>query len=1457
MTTFPGDNTNIPKRLTECLEYQPLNFLVPKSGLCELLRSSLHITPVPDEIVFGEQEAINDTDNERSGPIEPFELKEGLKIHFRAIEPVEGNGKDDSRDLFEGLSEGARDFLNTACLEDFGKRSHSSDDEEYQEKDSRDLNGSNGVERVSVDVELRMSSKKRKAGPREASLDQSAMLSRYVEELNEIVSEIKAIENMSDDTDRMYWTRVDNSRSISDACLERIVIILKNVSKSEEFSGNFDHAALSLLLRACSESIDAILKAEDFSVFTNAAFKCVSIILMVFLLDMEDKRLYLERYLVSAILFLQRVSGDLSEDSRSNIATADNCLQLRSALSLLSFYVHKKSLQEEELITKLVYLLCDLLTFNPIQIQGMARLSTWLESLKRESSAGLISLFQKLPSQRHFILDELLYRLDTLPTNRVQKKLQKVDNRLFATHLYVSIIRMLQSINSTSYRPKPDDVSEQTVDEFLQKFKEQQMQLSLLIEHVNQSVISKSFMTNATKRYILDNYVQDLTAMVVYPSWSIAESLLASLLKMMLLIFSPSNQNHSVKEASVLQVITSIGSVVQEIKLKGKEAGGLTLASIHKSPQLLNTVLTHFNLCSSSQTKNNDEHVSLWERRMACLVALSDVEESGSELEKMTTDAIAHFLKENLNDACEEDLRQDCDSVQNGQLNYFAVLQTSELVNLFDPYVKLVLSLLDKQKAKLKSGAIKCLGPLIAKDPELLTVPSVRNVIEQQLRDSSPSVKSAILDLLGSVHFSKLYRLINLNFDDESTLVRKQVLRLNLEIYDSVTDVSIKAFVASRILRRTEDEEDTIIEKAQTSLTERWFLARAKEDTSVEDEKDKLGEVILTISAVVGLEEDGSQLFDNFLNEYVLNEALHERETFDEIIASTRRITCRIVDDAINSHYNSTDELCRESINMFHLLSIVAACDQAFITKDHITTLYPYLLSSERSGLQFYILKVFNSSFSKLSYFKPAFLVELESVILGRLPKMSVREMEEALPLAWSIACHRNNETRISKACSSCLALLSPYINSSGKGPTAGKPDGKLQRLLYLAAGFARFCNFKNTPQRFPHLKTREPIFEYVTKCILVFTRPEVGKEQRRIALRNLLKIGTAYPKLFNSARVLEVIDKELAMKNLETNLVVIQCLCDFFINEERKTLKLTRPVRYSTLKYQRSKSFDADRSSDAISSAVATRYLKVVLEISLLEDSSQSCIGLRYIELVLDFGYTNPAKCISTIMALTGSPHNSTRKLALTVMENAFMKNTSMLFGNLSTGMKCAIEHAKWLQDCGFSSNTLFLPEAQVVLSNVGMKHSKFFNSLKKALNAYLTSTKGPYPKDQIIAFCFNIAALTFEGLYEVCSLARFLDNKAEDLFELYDRHEDNDMMSPSSATRLMVARECLLELRMYLCQKFGVTDENVAAVGTYEQDELKARPAEPKKAALRFVFPPVGFDAEKLAKNSSSRGI
>lgn len=160
------------------------------------------------------------------------------------------------------------------------------------------------------------------------------------------------------------------------------------------------------------------------------------------------------------------------------------------------------------------------------------------------------------------------------------------------------------------------------------------------------------------------------------------------------------------------------------------------------------------------------------------------------------------------------------------------------------------------------------------------------------------------------------------------------------------------------------------------------------------------------MSRVAIMNEKCSQLFDLFLNFYLLNKEAHSKEAYDKITHVLTILTDFLVQKIVELNSDDTNE--KNSIvdkqNFLNLLAKFADSTVSFLTKDHITALYPYMVSDEKSDFHYYILQVFRCTFEKLANFKQKFLYDLETTLLSRLPKMNVREIDEAMPLIWSVA---------------------------------------------------------------------------------------------------------------------------------------------------------------------------------------------------------------------------------------------------------------------------------------------------------------------------------------------------------------------------------------------------------------------------------------------------------------------
>ena len=352
MSSFPGEHTNIPKRLVESLEFEPLSYLVPKGDLAGLLQSQLNISiATPKDAFSPPPPALM----EYPYPINlDFPNKDmDTPLHFKRPENVLKNPDSSELNLFDGLSPLAKKCLDVTPV--IGSDKILSHAIKTGDKHSREEDKSQNV-----DVEMIGSHKKVRTSM-SVTVNQVALGDQYLKHLNILMESIGRDETSAETSNLQYWNPVGTDLYIlTDLCLEKIQIVLKNILSVPTVWPKIEVDVLQRLLSVCTANIKIckervnIMENEQF--FQRVALGSASLIFMVFLLDKDDSRLYLEEYFLAPIQFISETVELIKEDSQNLPKHQMVLLLLQATLSLLPPYVKKRPNLDDGFVTKLVYI---------------------------------------------------------------------------------------------------------------------------------------------------------------------------------------------------------------------------------------------------------------------------------------------------------------------------------------------------------------------------------------------------------------------------------------------------------------------------------------------------------------------------------------------------------------------------------------------------------------------------------------------------------------------------------------------------------------------------------------------------------------------------------------------------------------------------------------------------------------------------------------------------------------------------------------------------------------------------------------------------------------------------------------------------------------------------------------------------------------------------------------------
>ncbi|CAI4058419.1 cohesin-loading factor complex subunit SCC2 SKDI_04G4020 [Saccharomyces kudriavzevii IFO 1802] len=1451
--SYPGEDTDIPKRIIEALEDQPLSYLVPKDGLAALVNAPMRTSLPFGKTVFASADDCRELDiNHLATLNDPtFSMKNDVeqnKLIFRRPDNPTLSIKSMDHvpsDLFKGLSPLAQGVLSThgELVDSDNIKKKSEIVSKVQQKHKlEDLtpNTSN----LSFNDDSPNKKTKISTG---VTMTKANLAEQHLSDLKNFLDVVGFDQSTAEIRNIEYWLQLPNGKYIlTTDCLIKLQMTIKNIVANPQL---WDSIKMTWLLRMLDVMVSNINSSKsslktglDDSMLRYIALLSIVILFNIFLLGKKDNNLHRESFIMEPLNFLSDLIESLKilPDEYDSLKMELNTFQ--EALSLLPKYIYNGPFLDDNVTTKLVYIFSDLLMNNDIETTTNIQFQSFWDNVKRVSSDVLVSLFTKLDQQREFIIEELISHVEKLPTKRIQKKLRKINNEnIYITDFTFTLMSMLENLNCYTFCGHMKELASEDIQELKNEYKNQDEFLFCVIEHINHTILERFFKNPSSLRYVIDNFVQDLLLLITSPQWPVTEKILGSLLKRLFGVFSPSVQLSANIETICLQHIGNIGSTIFDIKCSTREREDNNLIKMINYPENLPHFFRLFEECiaynETIQCRDSATRF-LWNLRLGTIFRLEEYTKDIKEQNSTINDQLKNILLQVQNGGLQRPLETKETDFSVIKLNYFSILHAFELLNMYDSYLKLVLSLLAKDKIKLRSTAIKCLSMLASKDKIILSNPMVKATIQQRLNDSSASVKDAILDLVSiNSSYFEFYQQINNNYDDDSIMVRRHVLKINEKMYDETNDTATRVYVIARILMKIEDEEDNIIDMARLILLNRWILKVEELLDQPEKLKEISTSVLMVVSRVAIMNEKCSQLFDWFLNFYLLNREAHSKDMYDRITHVLQILTDFLVQKIVelNSEDINEKDLIIDKQNFLNLLAKFADSTVSFLTKDHITALYPYMLSDEKSDFHYHILQVFRSTFEKLANFKPRFLYDLETTLLSRLPKMNVREIDEAMPLIWSVATHRHDATRVAKACSSCLCHLHPYINKANKDETAIVVDGKLQRLIYLATGFARFCFPKIPNEKIAFLQENETLYEHITKCLLVLSKDKITHIIRRVALKNLTKLCGNHPKLFNSKHVLHLLDKEFEGDKLDIKLVILESLYDLFLLEERKSVRNTGVSSTlssnSILKKKLLKTKKAEFVNDGVCSALATRFLNNILQICLLRDLKNSLVAIRLLKLILQFGYTNPSHSIPTVIALIASDSRYIRRVAHEILEDLFEKYETLVFSGLSRGITKAINYSIHTGDESYYKHNYFFASLEK-LCGTGKKNTpKFYKIMKRIIQSYLdditdiTSITTSVQKS-IFILCANISNFTFISQYDLVSLLKTIDLTTDRLKEIIMDELDGDNSSSTECEEMLhgivLIQLCLQDLSSYLLQVYGLRND-VLLLDMVEESELK----------------------------------
>ncbi|VEU21905.1 DEKNAAC102911 [Brettanomyces naardenensis] len=1151
-------------------------------------------------------------------------------------------------------------------------------------------------------------------------------------------------------------------------------------------------------LLALEDRCQSTLTSSDWKDADSKLMDSATILLMIMTADINDKRLYKETYLSSIFDLLHGIQEKLLPTLFASSLPANRLHELSHLIDMVSNLLSSITVSDS-LITRFEYFAFAFI-FNAGDVTTVN-----LEKLRISASNLLLTISKRYPEQSQFIVFELFANFDNVSHLKARSRQFRLSGGLSVQLVTILLVRLVQSTDCFDYqfdetywrmvgsgsssRNSQKKVLEEMNDRFYEYLGKRFKHSVEIANQIASAMATKIALTlNPNGRKVLENIVADILTMLDYPEYCGCETILRSIMTVLLHICSADDEYQSSLQSFAFEIAGIIGSKLLDLRNEGTE--------VHPDFQSMNKwyLQTLLYLKENSAAEDNS-FAYLYMKYMEELAELPSTEEPLMRKVKAVQRSLIQFFNDNFT-ALHEDSELGS--------TYRQILLSSNLLDQYEPFLMLVTRNLGNTKAKLRSVAIKNLSLLVSKDPSLMTTPAVKNILALRLGESYASVCDSILELLSQFLHShpemipEFYSMVSSKIGDRSITVRKKAITLCTYMYRSRQEVKIRSNISERLLKRLDDEEDSIVFQACESLLDSWFVSIAdiyvasQEDTNISI-KD---EVMATVGVIVQVFNDGDRnwkYFERFLKEKVLrrndlNQGIEE-SLHRALSLMVEYILEYATEDAIMQDY---EQIKRKVGDLMGFLAIIVKCNSSFIYQDQLLALQPYLTDDMSTGnsLCFHSLQIFRLSLPSMTNLNARFIKECTESLITRLTRFNARELNEAMPCLWSLSKRARTTEVVARACVTTLKLMRPYVGKKTK------VDAKLHRLLFLVGSFGRHCNFEKHASLFSSLgvKDGESITSLLVRHLLVFY-----DEARRPSVRNLIEVCISHPKLFLSDRMLSIMDETFKGTDQILQGFVADGISFFLEEEERRTLE-RNSISRTDLDVAAFHGESSQYLNDSICASLVQRYLKPVLNGCLAEDQEYALKCLNYVRLVVRLGFANPKMCFPTVVALEGSNNPYMRHIAIEIHRELYDRYESLVEGAYPKSLRLVVKYKRKIMnfDEMMRDRTFIENFVKIVRVKKVVKFLKTLTGTFKIVNVdgLLDSSleKCMFAKDYVTFMCLNLVEMTFktqeEVLTVVCAANRLISSQVPDLLQEMEDCKVTKKMAIIARALLVVCR-------------------------------------------------------------------
>ncbi|PPQ86325.1 hypothetical protein CVT25_005626 [Psilocybe cyanescens] len=712
------------------------------------------------------------------------------------------------------------------------------------------------------------------------------------------------------------------------------------------------------------------------------------------------------------------------------------------------------------------------------------------------------------------------------------------------------------------------------------------------------------------------------------------------------------------------------------------------------------------------------------------------------------------------------------------------------LRNSFNPILSIIVMALDAPAIFMRTKALRALGQIVTSDASILSNPNVRRGIESHLLDSSPAVRDAAVELIGKYMIESpevagdYYQKIADRMADTGLSVRKRVIKL-LKSFYPVTNDTRRVDIATRLVLRMMDEDDTVKDLAIKTIEELWFppvllpsalksTRTATAGTNPRDNSALESKVYAIMGTSANFKDRQSPLED------VLHKIMADKEGNEKNSLHARY--GEICESLIDGLVDATDRPGFTVINCIRTIYLLTSAYPSILSGTSASTLLPYLknaTTAEELATSDYLLKIFRVSIPHMPKTATKFGQELQAALQPMIIKPSggggVQILQEAVGCMCTVVQHLTHDfVRLVNLLKSCNARLQQSIKRPAAQELSPNETRALVILIFIVALLAENCNFDTLRKENPNLASdldtisTGSITEHIYNLLLSLYEKYSNESLRGRVLQCLGFLFRAQPTLMTMERSARIMDGIFASSEEEGKGRLLKIIQDFLVSEAAKHSAKEKESTKANTKTEVNMDElvgNTDGFADSgVSSAIVQRYLEHVLEAALSSHSQIQSVAIDVLSFTIKQGLAHPLQSFPIIVALETSPVQSISNRASALHAILQGKHSSLLNTRYTVSARKSFDYQKKITAGvvhGFRMQPTPVALLQRWYSHVREKRPARQDFLKSLVKTFQENPNYESSQDDVSYTRYmaeNFATFDYKTLEEVLTVIKYL---------------------------------------------------------------------------------------------------